>query len=170
MIVSKDSTMVDGVKFINDNMDICDQLLDFLSGENSNYNIISAIGPQGAGKSTILSMIGGNNSQDMYRRVNTQYVFRPASREALESSRHQTTKIHAYISKSKQIFLDCQATNCASVLDESLRYSRSPLTDGRYAINNYIEIIKLVAFLIQVSHTILLCSDWLLDIETIKIR
>ncbi|KIH47894.1 hypothetical protein ANCDUO_22041, partial [Ancylostoma duodenale] len=108
---------------------------EFLSAENSNYNIICAIGPQGAGKSTILSMIGGNNSQDMYR----QYIFRPASREALESSRHQTTKIHAYITKSKQIFLDCQAANCASVLDESLRYSRSPLTDGRYAINNYIE-------------------------------
>ncbi|KAL6733343.1 hypothetical protein Aduo_003995 [Ancylostoma duodenale] len=165
VIHPRDSTMVDGVKFVNDNMDVCDQLLEFLSGENSNYNIISAIGPQGAGKSTILSMIGGNNSQDMYR----QYIFRPASREALESSRHQTTKIHAYITKSKQIFLDCQAANCASVLDESLRYSRSPLTDGRYAINNYIEIIKLIAFLIQISHTILLCSDWLVDIETIKL-
>ncbi|KAJ1346499.1 hypothetical protein KIN20_001296 [Parelaphostrongylus tenuis] len=105
---------------------------EFLSGENSNYNVISAIGPQGAGKSTILSMIGGNNSQDMYR----QYIFRPASREALESSRHQTTKIHPYITKFKEIFLDCQASNCASVLDEAIRYSRSTLTDGRYAINN----------------------------------
>ncbi|ETN77228.1 hypothetical protein NECAME_11206 [Necator americanus] len=161
----RDSTMADGIKFINENMDVCDQLLDFLSGENNKYNIISAIGPQGAGKSTILSMIGGNNSQDMYR----QYIFRPASREALESSRHQTTKIHAYVTKSKQIFLDCQAVNCASVLDESLRYSRSPLTDGRYAANNYIEIIKLIAFLIQISHSIVLCSDWLVDIETVKL-
>ncbi|CAJ0606831.1 unnamed protein product [Cylicocyclus nassatus] len=164
-LLAKDATMVDGVKFVNDNMDICDQLMDFLSSENSNYNVICAIGPQGAGKSTVLSMIGGNNSQDMYR----QYIFRPASREALESSRHQTTKIHVYITKTKQIFLDCQAANCASVLDEALRYSRSSLTDGRYAINNYIEIIKLIAFLIQVSHTILVCSDWIMDIETIKL-
>ncbi|KAJ1352374.1 hypothetical protein KIN20_008698 [Parelaphostrongylus tenuis] len=125
---------------------------EFLSGENSNYNVISAIGPQGAGKSTMLSMIGGNNSQDMYR----QYIFRPASREALESSRHQTTKIHAYITKFKEIFLDCQASNCASVLDEAIRYSRSTLTDGRYAINNYMEIVKLIAFLMQISHTILI--------------
>uniref|UniRef100_A0A0K0D064 Protein SMG9 n=1 Tax=Angiostrongylus cantonensis TaxID=6313 RepID=A0A0K0D064_ANGCA len=165
VILTKDSTMTDGVKFINDNMDVCDQLLEFLSGENSNYNVISAIGPQGAGKSTILSMIGGNNSQDMYR----QYIFRPASREALESSRHQTTKIHAYITKFKQIFLDCQASNCASVLDEAIRYSRSALTDGRYAINNYMEIVKLIAFLVQISHTLLVCSDWLIDIELIKL-
>ncbi|KAJ1357328.1 hypothetical protein KIN20_015459, partial [Parelaphostrongylus tenuis] len=110
-------------------------------------------------------MIGGNNSQDMYR----QYIFRPASREALESSRHQTTKIHAYITKSKEIFLDCQASNCASVLDEAIRYSRSTLTDGRYAINNYMEIVKLIAFLMQISHTILVCSDWLIDIEMIKL-
>ncbi|KAJ1357479.1 hypothetical protein KIN20_015639 [Parelaphostrongylus tenuis] len=165
VILTKDSIMTDGVKFINDNMDVCDQLLEFLSGENSNYNVISAIGPQGAGKSTILSMIGGNNSQDMYR----QYIFRPASREALESSRHQTTKIHAYITKFKEIFLDCQASNCASVLDEAIRYSRSSLTDGRYAINNYMEIVKLIAFLMQISHTILVCSDWLIDIEMVKL-
>ncbi|VDP08115.1 unnamed protein product [Heligmosomoides polygyrus] len=164
VILTKDATMVDGVKLISDSMDVCEQFLDFLSSESTNYNIISAIGPQGAGKSTILSMIGGNNSQDMYR----QYIFRPASREALESSRHQTTKIHAYITKAKQIFLDCQASNCASVLEETLRYSRSPLSDGRYAVNNYIEIVKLIAFLIQVSHTVLICSDWLIDIEMIK--
>ncbi|KJH49180.1 hypothetical protein DICVIV_04681 [Dictyocaulus viviparus] len=163
-ILNKDANMTDGVKFVNDNMDVCDQLLEFLSGENSNYNVISAIGPQGAGKSTILSMIGGNNSQDMYR----QYIFRPASREALESSRHQTTKINAYITKFKQIFLDCQASNCASVLDEAIRYSRS-LSDGRYATNNYMEIVKLIAFLIQISHTLLVCSDWLIDIEMMKL-
>ncbi|KAK5973011.1 hypothetical protein GCK32_004262 [Trichostrongylus colubriformis] len=138
VILSKDAVMVDGVKLISDSMDVCEQLLEFLSSESNNYNVISAIGPQGAGKSTILSMIGGNNSQDMYR----QYIFRPASREALESSRHQTTKIHAYITKSKQILLDCQASNCASVLEETLRYSRSPMTDGRYAINNYIEVLR----------------------------
>ncbi|XGW13268.1 hypothetical protein V3C99_013700, partial [Haemonchus contortus] len=165
VILNKDAVMVDGVKLISDSMDVCEQMLEFLSHENNNYNIFSAIGPQGAGKSTILSMIGGNNSQDMYR----QYIFRPASREALESSRHQTTKIHAYITKSKQIFLDCQASNCASVLEETLRYSRSPLTDGRYAINNYIEIVKLMAFLIQISHTVLICSDWLIDIEMVKV-
>ncbi|KAJ1347749.1 hypothetical protein KIN20_002894 [Parelaphostrongylus tenuis] len=110
-------------------------------------------------------MIGVNNSQDMYG----LYIFRPASREALESSRHQTTKIHAYITKFKEIFLDCQASNCASVLDEAIRYSRSILSDGRYAINNYMEIVKLIAFLMQISHTILVCSDWLIDIEMIKL-
>ncbi|KAJ1347751.1 hypothetical protein KIN20_002899 [Parelaphostrongylus tenuis] len=56
-------------------------------------------------------MIGGNNSQDMYR----QYIFRAALREALESSRHQTTKIHAYITKFKEIFLDCQLIRTAEM-------------------------------------------------------
>ncbi|KAK6047678.1 hypothetical protein COOONC_14817 [Cooperia oncophora] len=166
VILAKDPVMVDGVKFISDSMDVCEQLLEFLSGENSNYNIISAIGPQGAGKSTILSMIGGNNSQDMYTR---QYIFRPASREALESSRHQTTKMHAYITKSKQIFLDCLKLRASLSAEETLRYA-DLARDGRYAINNYIEIVKLIAFLIQISHTVLICSDWLIDIEMIKLK
>jgi protein SMG9 len=95
--------------------------------ENTDYIVIGAVGPQGCGKSTVLSMLGGNNEMDMYRQACLhcirgspsvsrigmgefcrQYVFRPASREAMETCRHQTTGVHIYVTKTRVILIDCQ--------------------------------------------------------------
>lgn len=50
------------------------------------------------------NMTWGFTFQDMYR----YHLFRPASREAVESSRHQTLKIHVCVTKARHILLDCQ--------------------------------------------------------------
>uniref|UniRef100_A0A915A854 Uncharacterized protein n=1 Tax=Parascaris univalens TaxID=6257 RepID=A0A915A854_PARUN len=62
-------------------------------------------------------MLAGNDHQDMYR----YYAFRPASLEAVELCRYQSSKISIYISKSRLILLDCQASFSSSVLDEMIR-------------------------------------------------
>lgn len=154
--------MKEAVRFLNDIGEITDSITDLLT-TSPNFNVVSAIGPQGAGKSTILSMLAGNNSRQMYR----EYVFRPVSREANEQSRHQTTQIDIYVT-NHQIFLDCQPMHSFSIM-EALPKLRNGKLDDATAMS---DTLRLTAFLLFISHTVLVISETHFDkaiIDTIKI-
>uniref|UniRef100_A0A9J2P5S0 Protein SMG9 n=1 Tax=Ascaris lumbricoides TaxID=6252 RepID=A0A9J2P5S0_ASCLU len=173
--VVTDSTlpqMEAAVRLIGNNLKFTDFVKDYLSDSNTNFTVIGAIGPQGTGKSTLLSMLAGNDHQDMYR----YYAFRPASLEAVELCRYQSSKISIYISKSRLILLDCQASFSTSVLDEMIRDelrgipARVP-ESFENRMENFIEVesLQLIAFMMQVCHTLLLCVDWFIDLDLIRL-
>uniref|UniRef100_A0A915AJP4 Protein SMG9 n=5 Tax=Parascaris TaxID=6254 RepID=A0A915AJP4_PARUN len=160
------------IRLIGDNMEFTDYVEEYLSDSNTNFTVIGAVGPQGTGKSTLLSMIAGNDHQDMYR----HYAFRPASREAVESCRHQSSKISIYVSKSRLILLDCQASFSTAILDELIRNGRrgfqpkvADFCDSRVENHVEIESIQLISFMMQVCHTILLCVDWFIDLDVVRL-
>jgi hypothetical protein len=76
---------------------------DHLCKENHTYTVIGAIGLQGTGKSTLLSMLAGNQTLDKFR----QYVFRPCSRDTIYSGLYQTNGLHVYVNNSV-IYIDCK--------------------------------------------------------------
>ncbi|EJW82488.1 hypothetical protein WUBG_06602, partial [Wuchereria bancrofti] len=163
------------VRLLSDTMDFTDVVADYLSTTNTNFTVIGIIGPQGSGKSTLLSMIAGNDHMDMYR----HYAFRPASREAVECCRYQSQKISVYVTKSRMVLLDCQAISSASILNHMLATSsldgnRSggvkamDLCRGFTALSGEIESLHLIAFLLQVCHTVILSVDWFVDIDVIR--
>ncbi|KAL3993817.1 hypothetical protein ACH3XW_19135 [Acanthocheilonema viteae] len=163
------------VRLLSDTMDFTDVVADYLSTTNTNFTVIGIIGPQGTGKSTLLSMIAGNDHMDMYR----YYAFRPASREAVECCRFQSQKISIYVTKSRMILLDCQAISSASILNHllitsSLDGNRSggskamDLRRGFAALSGEVESLHLTAFLLQVCHTVILSVDWFIDIDVIR--
>uniref|UniRef100_A0A914UZC1 Protein SMG9 n=1 Tax=Plectus sambesii TaxID=2011161 RepID=A0A914UZC1_9BILA len=154
-----------GLRLISENMEWMDFVQDYLQ-DNNDFTVIGAIGPQGCGKSTVLSMIAGNNTLDMYR----QYVFRPASREAVETCRHQTAGIQIYITKTRLMLLDCQALFSTAILDEMLRCEKRYNYEYK-TVENYTEMesIQLISFLFQVCHTVLVCVDWFLDLNVIRL-
>ncbi|VDD88000.1 unnamed protein product [Enterobius vermicularis] len=171
------------IRLIGDNLEFTEYVQEYLSETNTNFCVIAAIGLQGTGKSTLLSMLAGNDHQDMYRKrclqknglLYRQYAFRPASREAVESCRFQTSKISIYVTKNRSILLDCQAMLSASIVDELLQSGRrgtisklADLCDGNLELQTEIESIQLVSFLMQICHTILLCVDWFIDIDVIR--
>ncbi|GMR37272.1 hypothetical protein PMAYCL1PPCAC_07467 [Pristionchus mayeri] len=143
-------------------------MTDFLSDTNRDFRVIAAVGPQTTGKSTILSMIAGNQPLDLFR----QYVFRPSSREAVEQSKHQSTKVSIYVSKARNIFIDCQPMSCVSILDEQLQQGgreRGGTRGGeRLALQAHIENLQILAWTLQVSHSVLVCHDWFIDLDIVK--
>lgn len=86
------------------NADILFCLQNYLCNENQSYAVIGAIGVQGTGKSTLLSMLAGNQTLDKYR----QYIFRPCSRDTIYSGLYQTNGISVYITESRVIYIDCK--------------------------------------------------------------
>uniref|UniRef100_A0A1I7Z7H3 Protein SMG9 n=1 Tax=Steinernema glaseri TaxID=37863 RepID=A0A1I7Z7H3_9BILA len=151
-------------RFIDENNEICD-ITEFLT-ESTAFTVIGVIGPQGTGKSTLLSMIAGNEPMDMYR----EYFFRPCSREAVESCLHQTTKISVYVGQDATIYIDCQPCMSPAILDELIRqqrrgycsYELTPETHHEEESN------RLLAFMFQMCHTIILCIDWFIDINIVR--
>ncbi|CAJ0585578.1 unnamed protein product, partial [Mesorhabditis spiculigera] len=158
------NTMADGVKLIGDNLSFFELVNEYLSDTSTSYTVVSCIGPQGTGKSTLLSMLGGNNSQDMYR----EYIFRPGSREAVEGSRHQTSGLQIYVTRTRMIYIDCQAINSGSILDESIRISKGAKIDSRLEVSRNMESLQFLSFLMHVSHVVLLSVDWFIDLELLR--
>ncbi|GMT16958.1 hypothetical protein PFISCL1PPCAC_8255, partial [Pristionchus fissidentatus] len=160
--------MRDACKIIGDSGELSEYLTnnlvsDYLSDTNREFRVFAAVGPQTTGKSTILSMLAGNQPLDLFR----QYVFRPSSREAVEQSRHQTIKVALYVSKSRNIYIDCQPMSSASLLEEQLRAARDRSSSG-LGLQMHIENLQILAWALQVSHTVLVCHDWFLDIDIIR--
>ncbi|VDM98339.1 unnamed protein product [Thelazia callipaeda] len=170
------------VRLLSDAMDFTDVVADYLSTTNTNFTVIGIIGSQSSGKSTLLSMIAGNDHLDMYRHVifvqKLHYAFRPASREAVETCRFQSQKINIYVTKSRLILLDCQSISSVSILTylistsmDANRSSNSKISEfcrDFPAMTGEIESLCLTAFLLQVCHTIILSVDWFIDIDLIR--
>ncbi|GMS84989.1 hypothetical protein PENTCL1PPCAC_7164, partial [Pristionchus entomophagus] len=166
--------MRDACRIISENGELSEYLVnnimtDFLSETNRDFRVIAAVGPQTTGKSTILSMMAGNQPLDLFR----QYVFRPSSREAVEQSKHQSTKVSIYVSKARNIFIDCQPLSCVSLLDEQIqqvntRERGATRVGERLALQAQIENLQILAWTLQVSHTVLVCHDWFVDLDIVK--
>ncbi|KAL3102349.1 hypothetical protein niasHS_003758 [Heterodera schachtii] len=151
------------IRLIDDEMELIDAVKDFLIESNTKYSVIGAIGAQGTGKSTILSMLAGNNPVDMYR----QYIFRPAAREAVEACRYQTTKVSVYVvPKLRTFFLDCQPLNCAPLLEDFCRARRVKGAEALDAIE--VESLHLLLLLYSVCHSVVLCVDWFIDLSIVR--
>uniref|UniRef100_A0A914I5V7 Protein SMG9 n=1 Tax=Globodera rostochiensis TaxID=31243 RepID=A0A914I5V7_GLORO len=153
------------IRLIDDELQLIDALKDFLIETNTKYSVIGALGAQGTGKSTILSMLAGNNPADMYR----QYFFRPAAREAVEACRYQTAKISVYVvPKLRTFFLDCQPLNCAPLLEDFCRAHRTKGAEALEAME--LETLQLLLMLSSMCHTVILCIDWFIDLAVSDAR
>ena len=54
------------------------------------------------------------------------------------------------------------------MVEDTIKHSRK--IDEKSEITAYVENIQLIAFLLQVSNTVLVCSDYTLDMELVKVR
>ncbi|TMS33186.1 hypothetical protein L596_000954 [Steinernema carpocapsae] len=158
------STMDLSVRLVDDKDEFQD-ITDYLT-ESTAFTVIGIIGPQGSGKSTLLSMIAGNEPMDMYR----EYIFRPCSREAVESCLHQTSKINVYVGNDQTIYLDCQPMMSPALLDDIIKQQRRSYGthDTGPEIQHEQESHRMLSFLYQVCHTLILCTDWFIDMNLIR--
>nr|CAD2189249.1 unnamed protein product [Meloidogyne enterolobii] len=154
------------IQLIDDELELLDSIKEFICDGNKRYTVVGAIGSQGTGKSTFLSMLAGNDTMDMYR----QYIFRPCAREAVESCRYQTTKISIYIApKTRVFFLDCQPLNCAPLLEDTSHSYRSragPMESLELEVN--FEITSISASDCKCLSYYFFCVDWFIDMSIIR--
>lgn len=155
--------MFDDYPYTTFNKHFNDNLLNY----TSSFNVVAIIGSQGCGKSTFASMLAGNEPGDMYG----DYIFRPSSRDFVERGASQTLSVNVYISKHRTIIFDCQAINSGHLIEYTARMLKreSKHINKWNAEDEYDnEMQQLLMFLFEVSHTVILCMDWFLDMNIIR--
>ncbi|KFD49995.1 hypothetical protein M513_09088 [Trichuris suis] len=158
-------TLRGGIPLITEFMEWSDQLMDYLDPNNGNFFTVGVLGPQGVGKSTFLSMLGGNSSSDMYR----QYKFRPESKECAESGWYQTAGVHVYINTHRTILLDAQPLLGAAVMRNITQYNRRAGQKGGTCPDSLaLESMRIAAFILQVCHLVFIVVDHFIDQDFIR--
>ncbi|CAG2103582.1 unnamed protein product [Medioppia subpectinata] len=128
----------------------------------SGFSVISTVGMDGVGKSSVLNLIAG---RDVFRVHSNKYSERPL--------KHKTKGVKLHITKERLLLLDSQPLLSASVLDEYLQKC-PPLSSTGVDISepeNYSFMIslQLLSFLFATTDYLIIVMDWVLDIHLIKL-
>ncbi|CAF1473249.1 unnamed protein product [Adineta steineri] len=180
-LLSSSMTMKSSLKLIDDSLTWCEngQLNNYLQ-DSDGFVVIGAIGREKVGKSTLLSLLGGNQFIDEDRLM----IFPAAS-----SNSHKITRgIDVYITNEQTILLDTQPLLSSQlhqqqILESSNDYHRSQQqqqqqqtpsiphywqqqTDPRSMfIDNVLELqtLEIIAFILAVCHVVLIVEDQFAD-------
>ncbi|XP_064624984.1 nonsense-mediated mRNA decay factor SMG9-like [Lineus longissimus] len=151
--------MQHSIKLVDESLQWCENGMEILL-DQTHYYVIGVIGPQGVGKSTIMSLIGGANLDD----INKPWPFRPQSREVKEVCGHQTTGIDMYVTGERVILLDAQPVLSASVLDYMIHHDKKYPAEYTAAENCHeMQSLQMAAFMYTVCNVVLVVQDWFTD-------
>ena len=168
--------MKSSMKLIDDSLSWCEngQLTNYLQ-DSDGFVVIGAIGREKVGKSTLLSLLGGNQFTDEDRLM----IFPAAS-----SNSHKITRgIDCYVTNEQTILLDTQPLLSSQlhqqqILQASTDYHRSQALTPAVAhlwqqqvdprsmfIDNILELqtLEIIAFILAVCHVVLIVEDQFAD-------
>lgn len=142
----------------------------FFDDGHSAMSIISVIGLQGVGKSTLLNTIAGKEAFKTHKSTSISNE----SNEGKLNVRHVTRGVDIH-STHHRILLDCQPLLSSSVLEDFLTGHSSSLPNQKNAqtvdamTNCHMISLKLTTFLIATSDYVIIMSNWLIDIDLLKL-
>ncbi|XP_054043806.1 nonsense-mediated mRNA decay factor SMG9 [Rissa tridactyla] len=151
--------MKTSIKLVDEQMNWCDSALEFLL-EQTDVLVVGALGLQGTGKSTLLSLLATNQPEEDPR----SFVFPPQAPELRERGGAQTGGIDFFITQERVVFLDTQPILSPALLDHLINNERK--LPPEYSLpHTYVEMqsLQIAAFLFTVCHVVLLVQDWFTD-------
>ncbi|NXV07234.1 SMG9 protein, partial [Cettia cetti] len=175
--------MKTSIKLVDEQMNWCDSALEVWAGlkgvrgrglerpsdsqcsqfllEQTDVLVVGALGLQGTGKSTVLSLLAGNQPEEDPR----SFVFRPQPPELRERGGAQTGGIDLFVTQERVLFLDTQPILSPAHLDHLINNDRK--LPPEFALPHaYVETqsLQIAAFLFTVCHVVLLVQDWFTDL------
>nr|CAG4652213.1 EOG090X0EPT [Triops cancriformis] len=156
------------VKLLDDKLDFSDALQEFLL-DQPDFLVVSVVGLQGTGKSTILSALAKEYSSP-------NEVFPRSSKEQILMSEAATLGIDVYMNSNRVIYLDCQPLLSASIANKEINnptdlFKDNYITYEAPSVETSMEIkaLQLLAFLMCISHHMVLVQDWILDSNLLRL-
>ncbi|XP_065347997.1 nonsense-mediated mRNA decay factor SMG9-like isoform X1 [Cloeon dipterum] len=150
--------MLAPVKILDECLQVCDSALEYLMDQND-YLVVGAIGPQGCGKSHILSELAGSPG-----------IFRSDGQNYHAGGSHCTVGVDMYVTPARVIFLDTQPIFSASVMECMASMNEKKFASEASVAENTAEIsdLHLIAFLLSVCHVVIYVDDWLLNLDAVR--
>ncbi|OAF65276.1 hypothetical protein A3Q56_07005 [Intoshia linei] len=149
-------------KMIRASIDWCNDAVDNLSDVDADFTVVGLVGLQGVGKSTIASMLAGDDEQK-------NGIFITEKKIDIRSGDCTTKGINVYTTSNKLIILDSQPLMSASILNRSFHYEKK-LRSDIFLHDNKVELqsIQLGIFMSSVCHVIFVVQDKLHDLKMLK--
>ncbi|XP_075910799.1 nonsense-mediated mRNA decay factor SMG9 isoform X2 [Petromyzon marinus] len=153
LLLQPTERMKHSVKLLDEHMGWCDTAMEMLL-DQTDFLVVGVLGPQGVGKSTIMSLLATNSPEDDPR----LHAFRSQSQESRERASHHTSGVELFISQERVFFLDTQPVLSASVLDHFINNERK-LPQEFSLPHTFVESLQLAALLLTVCHVLLVVQD-----------
>lgn len=152
--------MTTSVKFMDENMQLCENALEYLY-DQQDFLVVGCLGAQGVGKSTIMSLLTSNYASN---------VFPVQDMSHHESGANCTSGIDFFVTKNRVIYLDTQPILSGSTIDYSISYDqKKPTTDfANIETNLELQSLQFAAFLFSVCHVIIFVQDWIIDPNLVR--
>ncbi|XP_076300529.1 nonsense-mediated mRNA decay factor SMG9 [Lasioglossum baleicum] len=152
--------MTTSVKFMDENMQLCENSLEYLY-DQQDFLVVGCLGAQGVGKSTIMSLLTSNYASN---------VFPVQDMSHHESGANCTSGIDFFVTKNRVIYLDTQPILSGSTIDYSISYDqKKPTTDfANIETNLELQSLQFAAFLFSVCHVIIFVQDWIIDPNLVR--
>ncbi|XP_043289637.1 protein SMG9 isoform X1 [Venturia canescens] len=159
-LISNCIEMTNCIKFMDESMQLCENPLDYLY-DQQDFLVVGVLGPQGVGKSTILSLLTSNYASNIFAAQKLSHH---------ESGANCTSGIDFYVTKNRVIYLDTQPILSASVIDHSATYDQKKNSTDFANIESNLELqsLQFVAFLFSVCHVIIFVQDWFVDPNLVR--
>lgn len=140
---------------------------------STGFKVISVLGSQSSGKSRLLNLIAG---KDCFK---THESFSNNGRGSLDDNGpcdlldSVTKGVDFMITPERLFLLDSQALLSPSILDELIVNSNISINSNDHVSNEadllYVSSLQLVTFLMAVSDCLIITSDYIVDIDLLKL-
>ncbi|XP_024939278.1 protein SMG9 isoform X2 [Cephus cinctus] len=159
-IVSTCIEMTNCVKFVDENMQLCESPLDYLY-DQQDFLVVGCIGAQGVGKSTVLSLLTSNYMPDIFPVQNLSHH---------ENGSNCTSGIDFYVTKNRVIYLDTQPILSGFLMDHSGSFDQKKVSNDFASSESNLELqsLQFAAFLFSVCHVVIFVQDWFVDPNLIR--
>ncbi|KAF0293404.1 Protein SMG9 [Amphibalanus amphitrite] len=134
-------------------------------GEGTEFLVVGAVGRQGVGKSTVMSMLAGQAPFCPIKK----YMFPPETVQQVLSSEHRTNGIEMMVTGQRAVLLDTQPLLSPSIVDLLAQGDRKLPGDGG-SLETQMELLALqqLAFLYSICHVVLVVQDWCVDSDLVS--
>ncbi|XP_043210108.1 protein SMG9-like, partial [Amphibalanus amphitrite] len=135
-------------------------------GEGTEFLVVGAVGRQGVGKSTVMSMLAGQAPFCPIKK----YMFPPETVQQVLSSEHRTNGIEMMVTGQRAVLLDTQPLLSPSIVDLLAQGDRKLPGDGG-SLETQMELLALqqLAFLYSICHVVLVVQDWCVDSDLVRL-
>ncbi|XP_037088521.1 protein SMG9-like [Pollicipes pollicipes] len=158
-------TMSRPCPLLNENLQMVDTAISWL-GEGTEYLVVGVVGRQGVGKSTVMSMLGGEAPFCPLKK----YLFPPETVQQVLNSEHRTNGVEMLVTPQRVVLLDTQPILSPSIVDLLAQGDRK-LPGDSGSLETQMELLALqqLAFLYTVCHVVLVVQDWWVDGDLVRL-
>ncbi|XP_011301214.1 protein SMG9 [Fopius arisanus] len=161
ILLHSPNEMTGCLKFIDENMQLCENVLDYLH-DQQDFLVVGVAGTQGVGKSTILSLLTSNYGSN---------IFAAQKQSHHESGSNCTSGIDFYVTRNRVIYLDTQPILSCSVMDASVSSFEQKKNSADFVNteqNRELQSLQFMAFLYSICHVIIFVQDWFVDPNLVR--